>query len=139
MDRLYWTDSKSFSISEDLELLFHDAVRRGYRPFRELPDFSNAYGVANDKNTKSTFFIHRGRGQPGRPHPLLEVLLYQGDRGIRLGTYFGLREHTCIVVAGHCSAQTVWNCWLEGSDILIVLNSAIFFNRIDMSQLSIKV
>ena len=140
MEKRFWSESESLPIEKDLESLFQDAVNRGYKPYIDDTGLSGSFGVSNDGSTRDTFFIFRGHGPVGETRcPLLEVRLYEGDHLVQLGPIFGYEESTCVVIAGYSSAQTVWNSWLEGSDISFVLNSVTFFNRMDMTRLAREV
>ncbi len=140
MEKRFWSESESLPIEKDLESLFQDAVNQGYKPYIDDAGLSGSFGVSNDGSTRDTLFIFRGHGPVGETRcPLLEVRLYEEDQSVRLGSFFGHEESACVVVTGYSSAQTVWNYWLEGSDISFVLNSVTFFNRMDMTRLSREV
>lgn len=133
MERVYWTDRSSFPIEKTLELFFQNVMSRGYRPYRD-GDFSLAFGVCNGLN-RQVDFLHRGYGRIGYRDPLLEVILVDADKYLRLGPFFGLRESTCVVVIGYNGARNVCHNWLDGKSVETVLASAEFLDRSDLSEL----
>ncbi len=132
MERSYWTDRSSFAIEEALEPFFQDALDRGYRPYRD-GDFDLAFGLCNGRNRQIDFY-HRG-GATRRRGPLLEVLLADSDKYIRLGPYFGLEESACVVVNGYDDAREVCYNWLDGVDLAPLLAGTQFLKRTDLSEL----
>ena len=77
------------------------------------------------------------RGRREWRDPLLEVLLVDSGRCIRLGPYFGLEESACVVINGYDDARKVCQVWLDGADIASVVAGASFLNRRDLSKLQV--
>ena len=135
MERLFWTDRNCVPVDEELVPMFQEASERGYRPFLEFYDghiLLGGFGIQGDR--REAFFVWRGRGWRGRRGTLWEVLLYDAGT-IRLGPYFELPEHTCVVVCGIEAVSSVSNCWLDGGEVADVINASRFFNRGNMEAL----
>lgn len=137
MERLYWINPASFLIEKELEPFFEEALTQGYHPFRNAIDgkmIMSGFGVS--AGHREAFFINRGRDCRGSRGLLWEVLLRDAERWIRLGPFFGLHDHACIVVSGIEAIRVVCFCYLAGGDTNEVTSIAEFINRKSMVALS---
>jgi hypothetical protein len=135
IQKRFW--SKPAPISADLSTLekdylafMNEALSLDSNPYEMKPG-PWCFGLGTPEG-RLIEFVFRGRGTMKQYR--FEVFPFENNQVFRLGSHFGLREYSCVVVAGIQSVRYVSWAWLNGETMQQVLRSTEFYDRSNLPE-----